>query len=114
MSVESRQRRRARERAQAKRETRRQQFDRVHGEVLAGRTIRDLWLVYARDRFERNGLDLNDPAVRGTVEQSFYAGVAAMFELMQRVSPDGVSEDVGVEMLARLHEELETYTRGLK
>lgn len=108
----SRQQRRAEARAQAKQETRRQQFDRVHGQVLAGLTIRDMWLTYARERFEREGIDLNDPAVRETVEHSFYAGVASMFELMNRVSPDDVTEDRGVEMLSRLHEELDGYTRG--
>jgi hypothetical protein len=45
------------------------------------------------------------------VEHAFYAGCAAMLGLMDRVSPDDVSEDVGVEMLTRLHEELESYTK---
>ena len=101
---ESRQQRRARERAQ---------FDRVHGQVLAAKTVRHMWLTYARTRLQSAGVDINSPDVRETVEHAFYAGVAAMFELMQRVAPDDVSEDRGVEMLARLQEELETYTRGL-
>lgn len=93
------------------RESRRAQFDRVHGTVLKGRTIRDLWLVYAKEKFEKHGIDLNDPAFRAVSEEPFYAGVATMFELMNRVAPDGVSEDVGVEMLNRLYEELDTYSR---
>lgn len=104
---ESRQVRRARERQ----ESRRQTFERIHGNVLAGKTIRDMWLVYARERFEQAGIDLSRPEVKGTVEHAFYTGCAAMLELMQRVSPEDVSEDVGVEMLTRLHEELESYTK---
>lgn len=107
---ESRQVRRARERQ----ESRKAQFERVHGTVLAGRTVRDMWLAYAKERFERVGIDITDPNVRDTVEHAFYTGVAAMFELMMRVSPDDVSEEVGAEMLNRLHEELDTYTRGLR
>lgn len=106
MPSESRQQRRARERG----ESRRQQFDRVHGQVLAGRTIRDLWLAYARERFAQHGVAIEDPAVRETVEHSFYAGAASMLELMARVGPDDISEDVGVEMLNRLHEELHAYS----
>lgn len=98
---ESRQQRRARER--------REQFDRIHGKVLAGRTVLDLWRVYARERLTPHGIDITDPAVDGTMRQAFYAGAASMLELMTRVSPEDVSEDQGVEMLQRLHEELATY-----
>jgi hypothetical protein len=91
-------------------ESRRAQFDRIHGDVLKGRTIRDLWLTYARERLRPAGLDPNDEAVKATLERSFYAGAASMLELTMRVSPDGVSEDVGVEMLNRIHEELEAYS----
>jgi hypothetical protein len=105
---ESRQQRRARERSESKRA----QFDRIHGQVLAGRTIRDLWLAYAQ-RFTKAGIELDDPAV-AVMKETFYAGAAAMLELMTRVAPDDVSEDVGVEMLNRLHEELDTYTKGLR
>jgi hypothetical protein len=93
------------------RESRRAQFDRVHGQVLAGKTVRDLWLVYARERFEKHGIDLNDPAFLFVTEHAFYAGVASMLNLMSRVGPDDVSEEQGVEMLTRLHEELESYSR---
>jgi len=73
-----------------------------------------MWLTYARGRFEAQGIDIEDPDIRDTVGHAFYAGAAAMLELMNRVSPDDVSEDAGVEMLTRLHEELDTYTRGLR
>jgi hypothetical protein len=108
----SRQQRRSQARADAKRESRRQQFDRIHGEVLAAKSIRHMWLMYASNRLTPHGIDITDQSVRETLEPAFYAGVASMFELFYRVSPDDVSEDVGVEMLQRLHEELETYTRG--
>jgi hypothetical protein len=108
----TRQQRRSQERADAKRESRRQQFDRIHGEVLAAKSIRQMWLTYASNRLTPHGIDVTDPSVRATLEPAFYAGVAAMFELFYRVTPDEVHEDVGVEMLQRLHEELETYTRG--
>lgn len=100
--------------SQEKRESRRQQFDRIHGNVLAGRTVYDLWLVYARERLVPHGIDIADEAVQQTIRASFYAGAASMLELMQRVGQDDVSEDQGVEMLTRLHEELDTYTRGLR
>jgi hypothetical protein len=106
----SRQQRRAGERAAVK-ESRRAQFDRIHGEVLKGRTVRDLWLTYARGRLTPHGIDIEDEAVKATLERSFYAGAAAMLELTMRVSGDEVSEDVGVEMLNRLHEELDAYTK---
>lgn len=107
----SRQQRRAAERSTAKQESRRQQFDRIHGQVLAGKTIRDLWLTYGGEMLTPHGIKLDDPAVVDTLEAAFYAGVAAMFELHMRVSTDDVSEEVGVEMLSRLHEELESYTQ---
>src|SRR5262245_5794760 len=85
VAEESRQVRRARER--------REQFDRIHGNVLAGRTVLDMWRTYARERLTPHGIDIADPAVDGTMRQAFYAGAAAMLELMTRVSPDDVSED---------------------
>lgn len=103
MPAESRQMRRARER--------REKFDQVHGAVLKGRTVRDLWLVYGQSRFRETGLTLDDPIVTETLKHAFYAGAASMIELMTRVSPDDISEDQGVEMLQRLHEELETYSK---
>ncbi len=112
LAVTTRQQRRSQERADAKRETRRQQFDRIHGQVLAGRTVYDLWRTYAAAKLTPHGIDIDDPAVEGTLRLAFYAGAASMMELMQRVGPDEITEDQGVEMLQRLHEELETYTRG--
>ena len=73
-----------------------------------------MWRLYATERLTPHGIDVGDPAVDGTLRPAFYAGAAAMFELLNRVSPDDVSEDVGVEMLNRLHEELDTYSRGLR
>jgi hypothetical protein len=96
-------------RAKARQDTRRQQFDRIHGQVLAGRTVLDMWRVYGRERLTPHGIDVTDPNVEATMRPAFYAGAAAMLELMERVGPDDVSEDQGVEMLQRLHEELETF-----
>lgn len=104
---ESRQVRRRRERQ----ETRRQQFDRIHGQVLAGRSVRDMWLVYATERVARAGLSIDDETVRGVIEHAFYAGASSMLDLITRVAPENVTEDQGVEMLTRLHEELESYTK---
>lgn len=108
----TRQQRRRQERADAKRETRRQQFDRIHGEVLAAKSVQHMWLTYASNRLTPHGIDITDPNVRATLEPAFYAGAASMLELMQRVGPDEISEDQGIEMLQRIHEELETYSRG--
>lgn len=108
----SRQQRRAAERAAARKQER-AAFDRIHGNVLASRTVRDLWLVFARERLTPHGIDITDPAVRETMERAFYAGAGSMLELMTRVGPDEISEDAGVEMLTRLHEELEAWgSRG--
>lgn len=107
----SRQQRRAEQRARDKRESRRAEFDRIHGNVLAGRTVRDLWLVFAREWLTPHGIDINDDAVKATVERAFYAGAASMLELTMRVSPDEVSEEQGIEMLNRIHEELDAYTK---
>lgn len=73
-----------------------------------GRTIRDIWLTYGRNRFAGEDFD-TDEVLSETVKHAFYSGVAAMLELMTRVAPDDVSEDQGVERLTRLHEELDTY-----
>jgi hypothetical protein len=101
---ESRQVRRARERAEA--------TTRVHEGVLSARTVRDMWLVYAQERYVAGaGFDINDPAIKCTVEHAFYTGCGAMLDLLARVAPEEVSEDAGVEMLVRLHEELESYTK---
>lgn len=106
----SRQQRRAAERVAA-RQAERAAFDRIHGNVLAGRTVRDLWLVYARGRLTPHGIDIDDEAVKATLERSFYAGAAAMLELTMRVAPDEISEEAGMEMLTRIHEELDAYAK---
>jgi hypothetical protein len=111
----SRQQRRAAER-QAAKDARRQQFEAIHGHVLAAKTVGHLWRTYRDGRFRTDGMQGIDPAHQAAVEElaqhAFYAGAASMFELVTRVAPDDVSEDVGVEMLSRLQEELETYARG--
>jgi hypothetical protein len=100
--AESRQVRRARERQERK-----ATFDRVHGQVLAAKTVRHLWITYAKGRLGE--LSPDDPAVKATIEHAFYAGATSMLELMQRVSPEDITEEQGVEMLNRIHEELHAY-----
>jgi len=87
---------------------RRAEFDRIHGDVLKSRTVRDLWLTYGRNRFTGEHFDA-DEDISATVKHAFYSGAAAMLELMTRVAPDEISEDQGVEMLNRLQEELHAY-----
>jgi len=96
-----------------KRESRAKQTDRIHSQIVAGDTIRDLWLVYARARLTPHGIDIADESVRGTMELAFYAGIAAMYELMMRVSPDDVSEERGMAMLSRLNDELRAHAEAL-
>jgi hypothetical protein len=108
----TRQQRRAQERQAIKAETRRAQFDRIHGNVLASRTILEMWRTYGRERLAPHGIDITDPVVEQTMRPAFYAGAAAMMELMQRVGPDDISEEQGVEMLQRLYEELSTYAEA--
>ncbi len=91
---------------------RRKNFDQLHGEVLAGKTIRDLYVVYATNRFKgETEIGIDDEDVTETIKHAFYAGAASMLEMMQRVGPEDVSEEVGVEMLTRLAEELESFSR---
>ena len=113
----SRQQRRAQEREAAK-QLRRETFDRVHGKVLEAKSVRHMWDVWRQNRAEVAAVDNLPPELKGFADKmlrdTFYAGVASMFELMQRVGPDDITEDQGVEMLTRLQEELDTYTKGLR
>lgn len=79
---------------------------------MQGRTVRDMWLVYALNRFVPHGIDLKDPAFRSIAEVSFYAGATSMFELTMRMAPNEISEEAAMEMLTRLREELEQYGKG--
>jgi len=113
----SRQQRRAEERAQAKRESKRAFIDRVHGEVVAGETVLDLWLVYYRNRFERVATPALEPEHVALLKEVFYAGVSSMFQLMTVASDVGDSEDEidrGAQRMQRLYEELDAYVKGLK
>lgn len=106
---ETRQQRRARERHATKQSA--ATFDRIHTRVVEADTIGHMWRVYSEERFKGHGLE---PEHLALLREVFYSGVAAMLELMNRVSGEDVSEDRGVEMLARLHEELDVYTKGLQ
>ena len=106
----SRQQRRAEERARAKREGRAAFVARVHGQVEGGDTVRDLWQVYYRNRFELLAARPLEPEHVALLEEVFYAGVAAMFQLMDKAStPEDIDE--GAARLQRLYEELEVYTK---
>lgn len=110
---ESRQQRRARERRELKASI----AARVQTRVEQARTVQAMWRAYYEETLKPRGLVEGDPAIDDglvLMRKTFYAGVAAMLELMMRVSPDDVSEDQGVEMLQRLYDELQTYAQGLR
>lgn len=100
--AETRQQRRARERADIKAH--------IHQKVTSARTILEMWRVY-RDAQKTllDGID-EDGVFEGMLETAFYAGAAGMFELTMRVAPAAVSEDEGAAMLQRLEDELRAHT----
>ena len=96
----TRQQRRAAERASAK--------ARIHADVEAGDTVRDLWTVYRTERFERQAVRPLEPEHYALLQEVFYAGVSAMFQLMNKAAGTD-DDDAGVARMQRLYEELETY-----
>ena len=109
--AETRQQRRARERIATKHREWREspEFEQVHAKVIGSVSIQQMWRLYWTNRWAPANFP---PDVEKCFRHAFYSGCAAMIELMSRVGPDDVSEDRGVEMLQRLHEELETYSKG--
>jgi len=111
---ETRQQRRARERA----ETRASLAEHVGARVVAAPSVQAMWRAFAEEVLARHGIKAgeDDTADFALVwfRRAFYAGAAGMFELVTRVAPDDVSEDKGVDMLQRLSDELETYARSLQ
>lgn len=53
------------------------------------------------------------PAQRHAMKSAFYSGALAMFNLTSDAAA-GVSDDVGVTRLEKLHEELQQYALDLK
>ena len=105
----TRQQRRAQERAEAKR--------RVHTQVEASDSIQQLWRVYYRTRFELQTTRPFEPEMIALLQEVFYAGVASMFQLMNKASEGGETEadiDAGADKLQRLYEELDTFVKGLR
>jgi|ERR1051325_2645597 hypothetical protein len=89
--------------------------EKLHGQIENSQTIYQLWLIYAKNRYATAGVDLSsEPGVSKLVKEAFYAGVASMLKLMEGIGEDHISEDEGVKILQRLHEELFVYTKGLK
>lgn len=80
----------------------------IHRRVTTASTIGEMWRLYYEVRFQAQELPPEGVAL---MREVFYGGIAAMFELVTRVSNDSVSEDAGVEYLNKLEEELEIYAR---
>ncbi len=99
---ESRQQRRARERAAIK--------DRVARKVLKAATVFEMWTTFRNEALR----EIVNPIQIEETRRGFYAGAASMLELMMRVSPDDVSEDRGVEMLEALHQELRAFATDFR
>lgn len=112
----TRQQRRAEERARAKRESKTQFVARVYGEVMQADSIGQLWRTYYQNRFERHAARPLEPEHIALLQEVFYSGVTAMFQLMNKATTVGDSEEEierGADRLARLYEELETYLKDL-
>lgn len=102
MADETRQQRRARERAQVK--------ARVEGKLQSAVTVFDIWRTYRGEVLAH----VTNPIQIEETRRGFYAGAAAMLDLMMRVSPDDVSEDRGVEMLEALAQELRAFGTDMR
>lgn len=102
MADETRQQRRAREREALK--------QRVHGGVKQATTVFDTWTIYRNEVLK----NITNPVQIEETRRGFYAGVAAMLDLMMKVSPDDVSEDRGVEMLEALQQELLAFATDMR
>jgi hypothetical protein len=105
----SRQQRRAAEREALKRT--------LKPRVEAATTIGELWRVY-RTRFDAAQVPL-EPEHLDVLREVFYAGVASAFDLLLKASGDPHDDsdaalERGAELLNRLHEELDTYAKGLR
>jgi hypothetical protein len=110
---ETRQQRRARERAAMKASLEQE----VGARVAAAPSVQAMWRTFAEEVLARHGIVPGDDEVADQAlvwfRRAFYAGAAGMFELVTRVAPDSVSEADGVAMIQRLHDELHTYARSL-
>jgi hypothetical protein len=100
--TDSRQQRRARERAAI--------AARVGGKVAAAQTVFDLWRTFRQEVLR----EVTSPVQLEETRRGFYAGAAAILELVVRVSADDVTEDRGVEILQALHEELQAFATDLR
>ena len=107
--MSSRQQRRADERRAAKED---QIRTRVHSQVTAARSVREMWNTYHANLLKPHLGD--DESVLWPLRDAFYGGCASMLELMLRVAPEDVSEEAGADMLQRLEDELTTFARGLR
>lgn len=101
-------------RAQARRETKEQFTGRVFEEVTRGVSIQQLWRVYYRNRFELRADPALTPEMEGMIREVFYAGVATMMQLNNKIASEIEDVDEGAMAIQRLVEELETYTDSLK
>lgn len=79
-------------------------------------------LLNAWQSFQREVIPPNAPPVQHDVcRDAFYAGAAALFELVTRVpwsqpgagGADAVSEDAGAAFLEQINQELQAYARAM-
>jgi hypothetical protein len=73
------------------------------GESVEARvtTVAAFW-----ERYRREVLPVTAPAIQvQECRRAFYAGVKAMLAVLLEIGDDAVSEDEGVELIERLHEE---------
>jgi hypothetical protein len=99
----------------AKRETKKQFVERVHPQVEGAESLGHLWRLYYVERFEKRTDTPFTPEMVEILRGAFYSGAASMFQLMLKLSgPQDEPDEVGAARITRLHEELDTYARGLK
>lgn len=69
-------------------------------------TVAAFWESYRREV-----LPANAPAVQvQECRRAFYAGVKATLAVLLEIGDDSVSEDQGVELIERLHDECRVFT----
>jgi hypothetical protein len=83
---------------------------RVHDRVKKAVTVFEIWRTYKDEVLTK----VTNPVQIEETRRGFYAGAAAMLDLMLHVSPDDVSEDRGVEILQALHEEIKAFATDLR
>lgn len=90
--------------------TRAAQQAHIHDRVSKAVTVFEIWSLYRTEVLYA----VTNPVQIEETRRGFYAGAAAILDLLLRVSPEEVSEDQGVEMLQALHDEIKAFATDIR